>query len=312
MFNEKFFFTATKEDEKIRLDKWLVSKFPKHSRNYFQYLIDNQYITVNNSPIKKRMLLKEGDQIAIFFEPLPEITLEPENIPLDILYEDEHLLIINKPANLVVHPAPGHPKSTFVNALLFHCENLEAKDNIRPGIVHRLDKETSGVLIAAKTTKAHQQLIEQFAARQIKKIYIAICLGNLKNITVSQPIARHPTKRKEMTIIETGKEAITDFACLTHNETYCVVLARPLTGRTHQIRVHLKHLKTPVLGDQIYGSNKTNKQLKIPRTLLHCYQMTFIHPISNQPLCISAPLPQEMLEWIQKINRDFSLSLVLS
>ncbi len=202
------YFTVSPEEAEMRLDKLLCSHFPEHSRTYFQYLIEEGCVLVNGAVLKKKDIPKIGDEIEVCFLFTPELSLEPQDIPLDILFEDDHLIAVNKPVNMVVHPAPGHPKDTFVNALLFHCRKLESVDPVRPGIVHRLDKDTSGVLLAAKTSQAHAKLVAIFSERRIQKTYIAVCAGTPKEGLIDAPIKRHPVQRKEMTVcFEKGKEA---------------------------------------------------------------------------------------------------------
>lgn len=286
------------EEEGMRIDRLLAERFPNYSRTYFQYLIEQGAVLVNGERVKKRESPVEGDEIEIFFIALPEISLEPEPIPLDIVYEDEHLVVVNKAVGMVVHPAPGHWSGTFVNALLSHCETaLPGGDPVRPGIVHRLDKETSGLLIAAKTVAAHQKLIEAFAERRVEKSYLALCSGRPPNGEVRAPIGRHPTKRKEMAVVPDGKEAITSFQLLAFRDGVSLVLAKPKTGRTHQIRVHLKHLGAPVLGDSLYGNGKVKG-----RQLLHAYRLSLTHPITGLPLSLSAPIPDDMKEWISFLS----------
>jgi 23S rRNA pseudouridine1911/1915/1917 synthase len=292
-------FIASEEDEKTRIDKFLAKKFTLKSRSYFQYLIENECVHVNNKKIKKRALLKKGDEIEIFFLATPEISLTPENIPLDILYEDDYIIVINKPKDMVVHPAPGNYSHTFVNALLYHCKNLDNSDSIRPGIVHRLDKNTTGVLIAAKTSLSHQRLIEIFQKREIKKTYLALCIGKPEEGIINMPIKRHPIKRKEMTVSEDGKEAISEITILQHKNNISLVSINILTGRTHQIRVHLKHLNCPILGDDTYGSKHINEKYKIFSQQLHAHEISFIHPINKILLNIKAPLPCSMQKTIQ-------------
>jgi 23S rRNA pseudouridine1911/1915/1917 synthase len=284
--------------EEIRLDKLLAAHYPQHSRTYFQWLIEEGFVLVNGERAKKRLVPDEGDEIEVCFQLTPEISLQPESIPLDILYEDEYLLAINKPAGMVVHPGPGHPSGTFVNALLGHCKDIESDDTLRPGIVHRLDKETSGVLIAAKTSAAHQKLIEQFSSRQVLKTYLAICMGRPRTGVLSAPIGRHPAHRKEMTVLPDGKEAITDFQLLAAQDPFSLVLAKPKTGRTHQIRVHLKHLGTPVVGDSIYGTTRPDAG----RHLLHAYRLSLTHPITQAPLEFVAPMPADFKSWLSRFT----------
>jgi 23S rRNA pseudouridine1911/1915/1917 synthase len=295
-------FVVSQEESALRLDKLLALHFPEHSRTYFQYLIEEGLVLVNGSMIKKREKPCVGDEIDVCFQLTPEISLEPEAIPLEILYEDEHLLAINKPAGMVVHPAPGHPRGTFVNALLHHCRSLESKDPLRPGIVHRLDKETSGVLLAAKTKEAHQGLISLFSSRAIEKSYLCITVSTPREGLIDHPIKRHPIHRKQMAIDPTGKEARTLVRPLFHNEHLAVVEVQLLTGRTHQIRVHLKSLGTPVLGDPIYGSDSANKKFNATRQLLHAHRLFFLHPVTKQPLQILAPLPDDVKKFIEHIQ----------
>lgn len=280
----------------LRLDKLLANRFlEKYSRTYFQSLIEQHLVLVNGAPVKKREKLAEGDEIEIEFAITSEIDLKPEDIPLTILYEDEHLLAINKPAGMVVHPAVGNWTGTFVNALLFHCKHLSSlAEDSRPGIVHRLDKDTSGVLLAAKTIVTQQKLVELFASRKVYKEYLAICVGCPKEGEVNVPIGRHPVNRKQMAVIPSGRVAISYFSKLEWNGKLSLVKAVISTGRTHQIRVHLKHCGTPVLGDSLYGNETINQQYKVNRQLLHASLVRFHHPITNQEIEIQAPLPDDM------------------
>lgn len=284
-----------------RIDKLLVEHYPNHSRSYFQYLIDKGSVTSNGKQVKKRTIPHPGDVIEVFFLTSPEIELKAQNIPLDILYEDDHLICINKPSGMVVHPAPGHPENTFVNALLYHCHSLPPQD-LRPGIVHRLDRYTSGALIAAKTTQTHQKLITAFSSRTVHKEYLAITVGNPGKTSVHAPIGRNPIRRKEMAVVETGREALTLIETLSTQGDFALVKAEPVTGRTHQIRVHLKHLGTPVLGDPIYGSEKLSHKLKVPRQLLHAHRISLTHPILGNKLEILAPPPLDLQKWLKQFN----------
>lgn len=301
-------FLITAQEAGHRIDKLLAQRFPNHSRTYFQHLIEIGCVLLNGEVVKKRILPEEGDEIEVCFQATPEASLEPENIPLEILYEDEHILAVNKPPGMVVHPAPGHWSGTFVNALLGHCSNLApGNDPLRPGIVHRLDKDTSGVLLAAKTTLAHQKLIEMFSTRRMQKVYLAICSGKPRNGTINLPIGRHPVHRKEMTTLPDGREAITEFQVVACNETNSLVLARPRTGRTHQIRVHLKHLGCPIVGDTLYGSNRESE-----RQLLHAYRLSFDHPITGSPMCLTAPIPEDVKNWMRRLCGPSLCSPVLA
>lgn len=298
-------FIVSKDDLGIRLDKFLAERFSGHSRTYFQYLIDEKCVLVNGIPVKKQHKISAGEQIEISFRLTPQIDVKPQAIPLDILFEDQHLLVINKPVGMVVHPAPGAPMGTFANALLHHCKELDPEEfeDLRPGIVHRLDKDTSGVLIGAKTQLAHQKLTEQFSNRKIEKRYLGICSGVPKEGHFSAPIHRHPIHRQMMTVCEEGKEAITDFKILAKKGSLTLVEALLITGRTHQIRVHLRKLNCPLLGDALYGSDSINRQYKIQRQLLHAYSIQFVHPISEKSLHITAPIPADMKNFIELIRR---------
>jgi len=289
-------FTITLLEADDRLDKILTHRFPSHSRTYFQYLIEKNQVFVNGHPVKKKDKPKEGDLVSLTLIASPDPKVEPEKIALDILYEDDHIIAINKPRGMVVHPGAGNPSKTVVNALLYHTKSLPETSKTRPGIVHRLDKETSGVMIAAKTEIAHARLVDLFKKREIHKEYLAITENVPKEGVVSLPIGRHPTKRKEMTIREDGKEAITQITVLKKNRTHSLVLAKPKTGRTHQIRVHLKALKAPIVGDKIYGNpNKQDTPM-----LLHAHKLSFIHPLFNTEVHLSAPIPEEFSFFLEK------------
>lgn len=290
------FFIFSAEDLSVRLDKLLCLKYPEVSRTYLQSLIEKGHVLLNQKPCKKREQPKVGDEISIYFELTPELSLEPENIPLDILFEDEELIIINKPAGMVVHPAPGHFRGTFVNALLFHCKSLEKQEegSLRPGIVHRLDKDTSGVLIAAKTTASHRALVSLFSERKIHKSYKAICLGTPSVTQIDAPIKRHPQRRQEMTCLEGGKPALTKIHIIDSNGTLSFLNVDLITGRTHQIRVHLQHIGCPILGDPVYGRESANSKWGQTRQMLHAEQVRFPHPKTGKELQICAPLPLDM------------------
>jgi 23S rRNA pseudouridine1911/1915/1917 synthase len=297
-------FTVSEQEAGLRLDKLLTRHFPEHSRTYFQFLIEQGCVLVNDVPLKKRETLKIEDEVEVCFLLPPEISLEPQDIPLEILFEDEHIIAVNKPAGMVVHPAPGHPKDTFVNALLSHCRNLEGKtESLRPGIVHRLDKDTSGVLLAAKTPQAHAKLVELFSLRQIRKYYLAICVGVPKEDLIDAAIKRHPTKRKEMAVnVTEGKEAKSICRPLRKNASLSLVEVQLLTGRTHQIRVHMKHIGTPILGDAVYGSSSANQRFNPLRQLLHAHRLEFIHPMTGFEIKLCAPIPKDLAHYSELLK----------
>ena len=281
----------TEEEASLRLDKALSVKFPNYSRSFFQKLIDQKNVSVQGRIVKKKDRLLQGDEILVRFPPKQESLLLAEDIPLDILYEDEHLIALNKPRGMVVHPAAGNLSHTVVNALLYHRKSLPtASSPVRPGIVHRLDKPTSGLLLVAKTEACLERLIDLFRRREIKKEYLAICERPPKQEgLISFPIGRHPKKRKKMQVQQGGKEAFTEIVSIKKLSKGFLVLAKPITGRTHQIRVHLKALFSPIVGDRLYGGAVA------PHLLLHAHTLTFLHPFSKKSLFLVSPPPTEFL-----------------
>lgn len=287
--------TILPEEAGERLDKVLARRFDAiRSRTYFQMLIEEQQVLLNGSPAKKRTQLKAGDDVQIHFIVTPAIGLASEPIPLDVIYEDEFLLVVNKPVGMVVHPAVGNWTGTFVNALLYRYQELYHTPDLRPGIVHRLDKDTSGLLLAAKTPLAQQRLIELFAQRKIHKEYLAICVGNPGIIEINAPIGRHPVHRKMMTVLPEGKPALSYCTTLAFDGKISLVRIVLASGRTHQIRVHLKHQGCPVLGDSVYGNVSINKKFSASRQLLHAHKLQFIHPMTQTHIELEVPLPQDM------------------
>lgn len=294
----------TEDESSLRLDVILAERFKgEFSRTYFQKLIESGLVLINGSPVKKRLKPSLNDELEIEFAALPEISLVPENIPLNIVYEDDDLLIVNKPAGMVVHPAPGHPSNTFVNALLFHCRGSLDKEGIRPGIVHRLDKDTTGLLLAAKNTWTQVKLVELFSERKIEKEYMAICCGNPGNKTISLPIARHPHFRQKMGVVPQGKTAITHVEFIKGGATFSLLKILLETGRTHQIRVHLSAIGSPIIGDATYGFIAKNEKYKVSRQLLHARRLKFIHPRTGKVIEVMTDLPRDMEEFI---NVNFS------
>lgn len=281
----------------VRIDKYLALHFaPLFSRSYFSYLISEGLVLLNGVPVKKRALVSSGDTIEVAFADTPESELVPEPIPLDILYEDDDILVLNKQSNLVVHPAPGNYTGTLVNGLIHHVKTLQPEaGNLRPGIVHRLDKDTTGVMITAKHPEAQRRLIQMFSDRSVKKEYLAITYQKPIEGTLKTLIGRDPKDRKKMAVVESGgKDAITHFSLLEEKPPLCLVHALLETGRTHQIRVHLKHLKAPILGDAVYGSPSQNKKFHAERPYLHSFRLQIKHPMSLQSLSFEAPLPEDM------------------
>lgn len=292
------------QEEDLRLDKLLYARFSGHfSRTYFQKLIEEGLVLLNGVPVKKRVKPKAGDEIEIEFAVDQQGHLVPEYIPLDILFEDEDILVINKPAGLVVHPAPGNWSKTFVNGLVYHCQELlKEGSGVRPGIVHRLDKDTSGVLIAAKTSFSQRKLIEAFASRQVIKDYLAITIGNPGVREITSPIGRDPIHRQKMAVVPTGKPACSVINTLVSGKELSLVRIGLKTGRTHQIRVHLSSIGTPVLGDSIYGKPSYNQKWKALRQLLHAESLQIEHPVTGQMMHFTAPPPLDFEEILKKIS----------
>ena len=303
MVPDRVSFTVNSEESSLRIDLLLARRFADRSRTYFQDLLTQGLVLLNGKPMKKRECPRVGDQIEVSFPALEPSALIPEEIPLNILFEDSELIVVNKPAGMVVHPAPGHRTGTFVHALLNHCQGeLMLSDPIRPGIIHRLDKDTSGILIAAKTATAHFHIAKQFASRQVDKNYLAICCGRPPTGPIRAAIGRNPHHRKEMMVVaEGGKEAESDLQIIAVQEKVSLVLVKPRTGRTHQIRVHLKHVGHPVLGDAVYGSPSLNRALDAPRLLLHAYRIGLRHPLTDEPLLFVAPIPDDFRQAIKKL-----------
>ena len=287
---------------KARLDKFLQEHFPETSRGTFQRLIENGDVRVDGQPTKATHHPRASEAITIEWpEPIAAEAL-PEDIPLEILFEDDHLLVLNKRACIVVHPAAGHATGTLVNALLHHCKgNLSGIGGVaRPGIVHRLDKDTSGCIVVAKNDAAHLALSAQFAERTTTKIYHAIVCGqpSKPKHTVKEPLARHPVHRKKIAITPNGREAHTGFRVLEKLNHSALMEATLHTGRTHQIRVHLQHLGCPVVGDAVYGGRPARAFTQAsgytaPRQMLHAFALGFDHPANGEPVKVEAPLPED-------------------
>lgn len=287
-----------------RLDAFLRKQFPTLSRSAAQRLIEQGYITINGKPTKATHTPRAGEVVQIEWPEAKPAEAQPEDIPLDIIYEDECLLVLNKPAGLVVHPAAGNEEHTLVNALLHHCEGeLSGIGGVaRPGIVHRLDKETSGCLVVAKNDATHTALSAQFAGRTVVKIYLAIVCGVMPRDRgdIHAAIARHPTHRKRMTVCDEGegRAAHTGYRVIERLNEATLVEAHLHTGRTHQIRVHFQHLGFPVAGDTTYGQRQSNRladltKYEAPRVLLHAHKLSFVHPRSGKRLNFTAPWPTD-------------------
>ena len=286
-------------EAKLRLDQFLAKRLPEFSRSRLQQLIRDGFVRLNNSTSRPRQIVRGGDRIELTEPPLEKIETLPEPIPLEILFEDDDLIAINKPAGLVVHPGAGHREHTLVNALLSHCPKLSGiGGKERPGIVHRLDKDTSGCLVVAKNDEVHRGLSSQFAARTVEKVYLALVSGKLRKITgtIEEKIARHPVHRQRMAAISArGRAAKTEYRVVVSGKDASLIECQLHSGRTHQIRVHLRHLGHPVLGDKLYGPKFAKN---FPRQMLHGWKLGFQHPCTGDWRSFEAPLPE-----------DFSLAL---
>ncbi|MDW7738726.1 MAG: RluA family pseudouridine synthase [Bacillota bacterium] len=302
-------FVVSAEDEGARLDLFLANLEDGLSRNMVQKLVDDGRVRINQETCyDKNHRIKGGEEISLFIPPPGEISVGPEDIRLDIIYEDSDLLVVNKPRGMVVHPAPGHPGGTLVNALLNHCSDLSGIGGmIRPGIIHRLDKDTSGLLIVAKNDQAHRLLSGQLKSRTLRREYIALVAGKVMPAVgrIEAPIGRHPHHRKKMAVISAGREAVTRYRVLKYYGQYSLLQLNLETGRTHQIRVHLAHLGYPVIGDPTYSKRSYDdlpSGLAAPQAL-HARRIRFIHPRSGEEMEFSAPLPSDFrkgLIWLSK------------
>ncbi len=290
-------FVVNEEEEGVRLDKLLAKELPDYSRSYLQRLLKDGLVLVNGKPAKASLRVREDDLVdfSIPDRILPDI--EPENIPLDILYEDDDVLVVNKPKGMVVHPAPGHYTGTLVNAVLYHCGSSLSGINgvMRPGIVHRIDRDTTGSLLICKNDASHRSIALQLKDHSIRRRYVAICYGDLKqeDLTICASIGRDHSDRKKMAVVPdgTGKTAVTHVHVLQHFHGYTYVECRLETGRTHQIRVHMAHIGHPLLGDAVYaGSRKSPYHLE--GQCLHAKTLGFVHPVTKAYIEIDAPLPE--------------------
>lgn len=297
------------QEKTERLDRYLSSAIPDLSRSRVQQLIEQGHVQVNNQVCtSKKINLKLGDRICLEIPAVQPLELVAEDIPLDILYEDEQLLILNKPAGLVVHPAPGHADGTLVNALLAHCPNLPGIGGVqRPGIVHRLDKDTTGAIAIAKTDIAYQHLQAQLQAKTARREYLGVVYGAPKTEsgTVDLPIGRHPQDRKKMAIVpieEGGRSAITHWQVKERLGNYTLIHFQLETGRTHQIRVHSAKIGHPIVGDPVYGSGRSIG-VNLPGQALHAWRLKLQHPISGDWIEVTAPLPQTFTKLLEVLRR---------
>ncbi|EEG75875.1 RluA family pseudouridine synthase [[Clostridium] hylemonae] len=299
------FFTVENEEGE-RIDRYLAEMLSDRSRSYIQKLIKDSHILVNNKPVKANYRLSCGDMLEVTIPSAKEPDILPEDIPLHILYEDADIIIVNKPKQMVVHPAPGHYSGTLVNALMFHCGRELSGINgmMRPGIVHRIDMDTTGSLIVCKNDMAHQALSEQLKKHSIRRIYEAVVHGGFKEEegTVSAPIGRHPTDRKRMsTHAKNAREAVTHYKVLERFGEYSYIQCELETGRTHQIRVHMSSIGHPIVGDMVYGPRRCPFPGLQGQTL-HAKTLGIIHPRTGEYLEVEAPLPQYFVELLEKLR----------
>ena len=296
------------EAARVRLDQYLARELPKFSRSRIQQLIRKEFVTLNDSPARPRDLVRAGDRIEINEPPPEKIDIQPAAIPLNVFYEDEDLIVINKPPGLVVHPGAGHRDNTLVNALLHHFPKLSGiGGKERPGIVHRLDKDTSGCLVVAKNDEAHRGLSEQFQARTVEKIYLALVGGKLRKGfgTIEERIGRHPVDRQRMSVTsKRGRAARTEYRVLNASDEMSLLECKLHSGRTHQIRVHLHHFGHPVLGDKVYGGRFAKT---FPRQMLHAWKLGFEHPRTGERKIFEAPLPDDFESATRALSQRGSL-----
>jgi len=303
-FEEALEYIVTPEDELIRIDRFVARLYPQFSRTLVQKTIEEKMLEVNGRAVRTNYIVAPGDLIVVFDVPIAEMNLEAENIPLSIVYEDEDVLVVDKPAGMVVHPAPGSYEHTLVNALLYHIKSLSSVNgSVRPGIVHRIDKDTSGLLMVAKNDNAHRILAAELAAKETKREYIALVDGIIGNDNgqIDKPIGRDPKDRKRMAVVETGKRAVTHFSVIERFRDKTLIKCILETGRTHQIRVHMASIGFPVTNDPVY-----NRRLPDPAhgQFLHAATIGFTHPVTRKWLEFSSPLPAYFQNMLTDIRRS--------
>ena len=300
-------FIVDEDYEDVRIDKYLSELNPEYSRSFIQKLIKDGLAKVNGKETKAGFRLSEGDSVSLEIPDLKPLDVLPENIPLDIVFEDDDVVIVNKPKGMVVHPAPGHLSGTLVNALLFHCgESLSGINGVlRPGIVHRIDKDTSGLLVICKNDNAHRSIAEQLKEHSGKRVYYALVHGRFKESEghVDAPLGRSPSDRKKMAVVPGGKNAVTDFKVLeSFGNKYSLVECRLKTGRTHQIRVHMAHIGHPLVGDPVYSGYDDSKLVKDGQ-VLHAAVLGFRHPSKGCDVEFSSELPEAFKQLLEKLRK---------
>ena len=295
---QTLWFTADASGQ--RLDQFLAAHCPDLSRSQLQRLITDGHVTVDGGPVVAATKARPGQRISLTVPDPVEGDLAPEDIPLDVVHEDSHLLVVDKPAGMTVHPGPGHRSGTLANAVLAHCPDLQGiGGTLRPGIVHRLDKNTSGLIVVAKNQKAHTRLSSQLKQRRFKKVYVALLRGRLSPVEaiIEAPIGRDPRDRKRMAVVTGGRESVTRYTVLEYPAGHSLVEVKPTTGRTHQIRVHLSSLGHPLIGDAVYGQAHTG----LDRHFLHAKILGFEHPSTGATVEFRAELPAELREFLKNL-----------
>ena len=290
-------------DQTGRIDKVLTILEPEITRSQLKNLINDGHVTVNGQPVKPKYKVQAGDKISLVKPEPQSLELTPENIPLDIVYEDDDVIVVNKPQGMVVHPAPGHPDHTLVNALLYHSPLSTINGTFRPGIVHRIDKDTSGLLMVAKNDLAHQSLAEQLRNKTNKREYLALVYGQIKEDegTIDAPLGRNPQDRKKQAVVKDGRHAVTHFKVVKRYDNFTIVKCILETGRTHQIRVHMKYIGHPLVGDPLYGPRKVigkNGQF------LHAALLGFKHPRTGEEMVFEAPPPENFQKMLDKLDKQ--------
>lgn len=302
-------FKIEQENANLRLDKAIANEYPDLSRTNIQRLIEENKVWVNKKNQKASYKVSIEDKIEIEEVEAQEIELKPQDIPLDIVYEDNDIIVVNKQKGLVVHPANGNQDGTLVNGIMAICKDTLSGigGKIRPGIVHRLDKDTSGLIIIAKNDKAHINLSEQIKNREVKKTYLALVRGVIKenDATINMPISRSTKDRKKMAVSKTGKEAITHFKVLKRYNNYTFLEVKIETGRTHQIRVHMSQIGYPIVGDMVYSNGRN--PFAVEGQMLHAAKLSFKHPITNKELNLETPLPKYFLDILDKLDNDIKI-----
>jgi len=307
-------FTVPDELEGIRLDRCLAELHPEWTRSRARKLIDDGHVLLNNAQGKPSTSVHTGDTVVVEEPPPRPLDVDAEDIPLDVIYEDQDLLLINKPAGLVIHPAAGNPSGTLVNALLHYCQDLSGIGGVeRPGIVHRLDKDTTGIMVVAKSDRAHLALSIAFRQHTIRKTYLAVCYGTPKTTdgVVDAPIDRHPRNRQEMAVVRDGRPARTLYEVEQEYEGTSMVSCHPVTGRTHQIRVHMAHIGHAIVGDPLYAGRQWRNLVdprvqsacrSFPRQALHARRIAFEHPVTKEEVEFEAPLPSDLEELLETLR----------